>query len=112
MKNGKIETSFDCTYLKNATKLSMLRTMIHESLHAWMVAVLRLKSKQGYTRSFSIAFDSYEEGNKLGKQHHEQIIHNHIALIVSVLSSFDKTCNSMKTQRSEGWKKLTIGSII
>lgn len=92
--NSNIYTALDCSYLKKATKLSILRTMIHESLHAWMVSVLNLKGQSAFAQSFPIAFNEILKGKNLADAQHEQFIRDFVATIASALRDYDGNVQS------------------
>lgn len=80
--NYGITTSFNPDYLGKATDLSMARTMIHESVHAYLIYVLKGEPFDDMKE----ALDAYIDKNEFPNTFNNNLNHNFMAQFVNAIA--------------------------
>lgn len=87
----RITISLRESYVDNATQLSIARTILHESLHAYFIAYLKSKGSTELLKAFPQAIIIYSNSypiNINGDSEHE-VMTNYVNLMAKTLADFD-----------------------
>ena len=90
--NGIVTTTFDVGKLKKSTDLSIARTILHEAIHAYLVAYFKVDESSA-RKTFSILMDDYEKGvyANQNQAQHAEFARNFISQIALALEDFGKS---------------------
>lgn len=85
-----ITTKFDSQAWKNATDLSWARTILHESIHAYL-SVYFATNRKGLTSSYPQMVQDWGKFNNWESVHHEEFARSLVNEIANSLEEFGKT---------------------
>ncbi|PCE63117.1 hypothetical protein [Sediminicola luteus] len=90
LSGGYATTTFDSKKFANATDLSVARTILHESVHAFLVIEFR-NSPQAFSKSYPELIKEYNRTKKnFNDLQHEEFTRKHVGLIGGALEAFGK----------------------
>jgi hypothetical protein len=86
---GKVTTTFDVSKFENASDLSVARTILHEAVHAYLVAYFRL-DQESAMKQYPMLVQDYREigGNEA---HHNEFMRNFVDDIGSALREYGQS---------------------
>lgn len=101
---GTITTKLNCSYLKEATKLAIARTMMHEALHAYMYAYLVKEGKNVFIQNFPDVIWQFG-GQNINT--HEQMVNSYLNTIAEALKQLDGNRQDEQFYKDIAWGGLT-----
>ncbi len=88
-QNGNVETHFDWNKLQNASDLSVARTMIHESVHAFLLH--EFNSTVDASKNYPKLVEVWNKFQDRNKAHHAQMGATFINVIAKGLMAYGKS---------------------
>jgi hypothetical protein len=87
---GSITTTFDSKTWTDATDLSWARTMLHESIHAYLATQFAI-NKKDFASSYSTMVSEWGVINDWNKLHHEEIARSIVNDVALALEEYGKS---------------------
>ena len=88
-QTGTMTTTFDSQGWSNATNLSWARTLIHESIHAYLAASYKI-NRPNYIATYPQMVQDWGIKQNWNDVHHEEIARSLVSLVGAALESYGK----------------------
>ena len=105
---GTVTTTFDASKFTNATNLSIARTILHESVHAYLVVYFRTDPLAA-SRTYSQLLQDYYQHNNANTAHHIEMTRSFVNEIALALEEYGTSKGYNLT--SQFYKDLAWGGL-